>query len=63
MTWFRFQGIGKAKAITICAALELGKRRNLADPILRNSIRSSRDAYNLFHPCSAIYRTKSYGSH
>ena len=45
-----FKGIGEAKAITICAALELCKRRNLADPILRNSIRSSRDAYNLFHP-------------
>lgn len=45
-----FKGIGEAKAITICAALELGKRRNLANPILRNSIRSSRDAYNLFHP-------------
>lgn len=45
-----FKGIGEAKAITICAALELGKRRNLADPILRNSVQSSRDAYNLFHP-------------
>lgn len=45
-----FKGIGEAKAITICAALEIGKRRNLSDPILRNSIRSSIDAYKLFHP-------------
>lgn len=45
-----FKGIGEAKAITICAALEIGKRRNLSDPILRNSIRSSLDAYNLFYP-------------
>lgn len=45
-----FKGIGEAKAITICAALELGKRRNLADPIFRQSIRSSHDAYALFHP-------------
>lgn len=45
-----FKGIGEAKAISICAALEIGKRRNLADPILRNSIQSSRDAYHLFHP-------------
>lgn len=45
-----FKGIGEAKAITICAALELGKRRNLSDPVLRKSIRSSHDAYSLFHP-------------
>lgn len=45
-----FKGIGEAKAITICAALELGKRRNLCDPVLRQSIRSSHDAYALFHP-------------
>lgn len=45
-----FKGIGEAKAITICAALELGKRRNLCDPVLRQPIRSSHDAYALFHP-------------
>ena len=45
-----FKGIGEAKAITICAALELGKRRNLSDPVLSQSIRSSHDAYSLFHP-------------
>lgn len=45
-----FKGIGEAKAITICAALELGKRRNLAAPVLRQPIRSSHDAYSLFHP-------------
>lgn len=45
-----FKGIGEAKAITICAALELGKRRNLADPILRSAIQNSHDAYLLFHP-------------
>ena len=45
-----FKGIGEAKAITICAALELGKRRNLSDPVLCQSIRSSHDAYSLFHP-------------
>lgn len=45
-----FKGIGEAKAIAICAALELGKRRNLADPIQRPPVRSSYDAYSLFHP-------------
>lgn len=45
-----FKGIGEAKAITIIAALELGKRRSVSDPIQRSLIRSSRDAYLLFHP-------------
>ncbi|MDD2436978.1 MAG: DNA repair protein RadC [Massilibacteroides sp.] len=45
-----FKGIGEAKAVTICAALELGRRRNEAEPNIRNSIHSSQDAYRLFYP-------------
>lgn len=45
-----FKGIGEARAITIIAALELGKRRTIATPLQRTIIRSSRDAYLLFHP-------------
>lgn len=45
-----FKGIGVAKAVTICAALELGRRRRQAEPEVRNLIRSSNDAYELFHP-------------
>lgn len=32
----QFKGIGKVKAIRICAALELGRRTNLADKFLEN---------------------------
>ncbi len=40
-------GIGKAKAITILAALELGRRRNEAEVILKEKITSSKDAYEI----------------
>jgi DNA repair protein RadC len=42
----RFKGIGEAKAITIAAALELGRRRQLSDLRHRPRISSSRDAFN-----------------
>ncbi len=45
----RIKGIGKAKAITILAALELGKRRNSSEVIEKQQITSSRDVYDLFH--------------
>ena len=43
------KGIGEAKAITIMAALELGRRRKLADVGDKKQITSSRDAYELLH--------------
>ena len=46
----KFRGIGEAKAITINAALELGKRRGNSTPIQRPALRTSDDAYRLFHP-------------
>lgn len=45
-----FKGIGEAKAVTISAALELGRRRAQADPVVRDSIGCSKDAYLLFYP-------------
>lgn len=47
-----FKGIGPAKAITILAASELGKRRAaLTDMVKeRKRITSSKDIYNYFHP-------------
>lgn len=42
-----FKGIGKAKAITIMAALELGRRRKLAEPQQREKISSSQQVYHL----------------
>jgi DNA repair protein RadC len=46
----RFKGIGPAKAITILAASELGKRRKVEDIRERLSIVSSKDVYECFYP-------------
>ena len=46
----RFKGFGPAKSLTIMAALELGKRRNLQERPERATIRCSKDIYDLFHP-------------
>lgn len=43
----KFKGIGEAKAISICAALELGRRRQHADIIKKPQIKSSQDAYQI----------------
>jgi len=45
-----FKGIGPAKAISLVAASELGKRRKLAELTERNQITCSTDVYNLMHP-------------
>lgn len=42
----KIKGIGKAKAITIQAALELGRRRKSAEIVKNQSITSSQDVYN-----------------
>lgn len=44
----KFKGIGEARAISIVAALELGKRRTKSDVILRESINCSSDAAIIF---------------
>lgn len=46
----KFKGIGDAKAITIVAALELGKRRRLAEATKREAITCSKDAYDILLP-------------
>lgn len=45
-----FKGIGDAKAITIVAALELGKRRKEAGVFNTKTITGSRDAFDYFQP-------------
>ncbi len=45
-----FKGIGTAKAISIVAALELGKRRLMEQALERKKIKSSKDAYELLVP-------------
>lgn len=46
----QFKGIGPAKATTIMAALELGKRRKMQDTKERLQITCSTDIYHLFQP-------------
>ncbi len=48
-----FNGIGEAKAITIVAALELGKRRKLSEIVVQPQITSSETVYQIFHPILA----------
>ncbi|GGF14904.1 RadC family protein [Hymenobacter cavernae] len=46
----RHKGIGEAKAITIMAALELGRRRKESAAAQRTTITCSSDIYNLVRP-------------
>ncbi|MEO0310693.1 MAG: hypothetical protein RIQ89_350 [Bacteroidota bacterium] len=45
-----FKGIGEAKAVSIVAALELGRRRKEQLPEKKNKITTSNDAYEVVHP-------------
>ena len=55
-----FKGMGPAKSITVMAALELGKRRNLQMQAERQHIRSSVDIYKLFHPLLCDLPTEEF---
>ena len=44
------KGIGEAKAITLMAALELGKRRRAAEANLPTEVRDSKDTFERFLP-------------
>lgn len=46
----KFKGIGEAKAITIAAALEMGRRRQLSASLEKPIIKSSKDAYLMAIP-------------
>lgn len=46
----QYNGVGEAKAVTVVAALELGKRRKLADIKHKVQVKSSRDIFERFHP-------------
>jgi DNA repair protein RadC len=45
----KFKGIGQAKAISIVAALELGRRRRGAEVLERKKIATSSDAFEMLH--------------
>ena len=46
----RIKGIGPAKAITLLAAMELGRRRAGMYPTEKVQVKSSETVYKLFHP-------------
>ncbi len=46
----KFDGIGEAKAISIISALELGRRRKTGEPVKREKITGSEDAYRIMQP-------------
>lgn len=46
----KFKGIGEARAITIAAAVEIGRRRQFSDMMQRDIIAHSRDIYDTMLP-------------
>lgn len=46
----KFKGIGEAKAISIIAALELGRRRRETETIKRDKITCSKDVFDIMKP-------------
>jgi DNA repair protein RadC len=49
------RGIGQAKAITIAAALELGRRRQITEPLVRSVVRTSNDIAQYLKPMLKDY--------
>lgn len=45
-----YKGVGEAKAISIVAALEVGRRRNSHETLEREKVGSSRDAFEIIAP-------------
>lgn len=56
----KFKGIGEAKAISIVAALELGRRRTTEDKPKRQQIISSKDAADIFQPLLGDYSHEEF---
>ena len=46
----KVKGIGEARGITICAAMELGRRRQVGEGLERTAIRTSADAAHILMP-------------
>ena len=47
--FMKYNGIGEAKAVTIAAALELGRRRRFSEALEKPSIKNSQIAYECFY--------------
>lgn len=46
----RFKGVGNAKAVTIVAAMELGRRRRAGEALEKEKVTSSRSVYEYLQP-------------
>ncbi|HET6227201.1 MAG TPA: DNA repair protein RadC [Bacteroidia bacterium] len=46
----KFKGIGEAKALSIVAALELGRRRKEKEAVKRDKVTASKDVYDIMKP-------------
>ena len=46
----KFKGIGEAKAISVMAAMELGRRRKETEVVKRDKISVSKDVYDIMQP-------------
>ncbi len=58
--FLKFRGIGEAKALSVIAALELGRRRRGAEVIQKEKISSSKDVFELFQSIMEDYKYESF---
>lgn len=56
----KFKGIGETKAITIAAALELGRRRKMTEVIKNPKITSSSDVFEIMEPIVADLKHEEF---
>jgi DNA repair protein RadC len=56
----KFKGIGEAKAISISAALEIGRRKASQEVPEKVKISNSNDAFKVFHPLLADLSTEEF---
>jgi DNA repair protein RadC len=56
----QYKGVGEAKAITILAACELGKRRQLETPEERPELSTATRIYNHMHPLMQDFDTEEF---
>jgi len=56
----KIKGIGEAKAITLLAAIELGRRRNVAEAEQQPAIRASKHIFDRMHPLLADLKHEEF---
>lgn len=56
----KFKGIGEAKAISICAALEIGRRKASQEVAEKIQISSSSDLFKVLHPHLGDLQTEQF---